>query len=119
MLRATDDFILQHSATTLYPFECYVMPQVVSGIAHAPRMSVRLRGKNDVTTSTSSTTTNSLVYTKDGNVLTVYTSGQPVQIYSISGEMLYTVENQTSAQFQLDNGCYIIYSNGNSQKVIL
>ena len=58
VLRATDDFILQHSATTLHPFECYVMPQKVSGVALAPRMSVRLRGKNDVTTSISSTQTN-------------------------------------------------------------
>lgn len=119
VLRATDDFILQHSATTLHPFECYVMPQKVSGVALAPRMSVRLRGKNDVTTSISSTQTNQLCYTKDGNVLTVYSCGQPLQIYSISGELLYDVENQESAQFSLDKGCYIIYSNGNSQKVIL
>ena len=119
VLRATDDFILQHSATTLHPFECYVMPQKVSGVALAPRMSVRLRGKNDVTTSISSTQTNQFSYTKDGNVLTVYSCGQPLQIYSISGELLYDVENQESAQFSLDKGCYIIYSNGNSQKVIL
>ena len=119
VLRATDDFILQHSATTLHPFECYVMPQKVSGAALAPRMSVRLRGKNDVTTSISSTQTNQFSYTKDGNVLTVYSCGQPLQIYSISGELLYDVENQESAQFSLDKGCYIIYSNGNSQKVIL
>ena len=119
VLRATADFILQHSATTLHPFECYVMPPQVSGAALAPRMSVRLRGKNDVTTSISSTQTNQLCYTKDGNVLTVYSCGQPLQIYSISGELLYDVENQESAQFSLDKGCYIIYSNGNSQKVIL
>ena len=119
VLRATNDFILQHSATTLHPFECYVMPQKVSGVALAPRMSVRLRGKNDVTTSISSTQTNQLCYTKDGNVLTIYSCGQPLQIYSISGELLYDVENQESAQFSLDKGCYIIYSNGNSQKVIL
>ena len=119
VLRATDDFILQHCATTLHPFECYVMPPQVSGAALAPRMSVRLRGKNDVTTSISSTQTNQLCYTKDGNVLTVYSCGQPLQIYSISGELLYDVENQESAQFSLDKGCYIIYSNGNSQKVIL
>lgn len=119
VLRATDDFILQHSATTLHPFECYVMPPQVSGAALAPRMSVRLRGKNDVTTSISSTQTNQFSYTKDGNVLTIYSCGQPLQIYSISGELLYDVENQESAQFSLDKGCYIIYSNGNSQKVIL
>lgn len=119
VLRATDDFILQHSATTLHPFECYVMPPQVSGAALAPRMSVRLRGKNDVTTSISFTQTNQFSYTKDGNVLTVYSCGQPLQIYSISGELLYDVENQESAQFSLDKGCYIIHSNGNSQKVIL
>ena len=119
VLRATNDFMLQHAATTLHPFECYVMPPQVSGAALAPRMSVRLRGKNDVTTSISSTQTNQLCYTKDGNVLTVYSCGQPLQIYSISGELLYDVENQESAQFSLDKGYYIIYSNGNSQKVIL
>ncbi len=119
ILRGTTDFMLQHSATTLYPFECYVMPQQTTGAALAPKMTVRLRGKNDVTTSISSTQTNQFGYTKDGNVLTVYSCGQPLQIYSISGELLYDVENQESAQFSLDKGCYIIYSNGNSQKVIL
>ena len=119
MLRATNDFILQYSATTLNPFECYVMPQQTKGATPAPKMTVRLRGKNDVTTSIPSVTTNQLTYTKDGNILTVYTDGQPLQVYSISGEMIYAVENQESAQLQLDKGCYIIYSNGNSQKVIL
>lgn len=121
VLRATDDFILQHSATTLHPFECYVMPQKVSGAALAPRMSVRLRGKNDVTTSISSANAaNPINYVIDGNNLTVYANGQSVQIYSINGMLLHSISvGEDMAQVLLDKGCYIIYSNGNSQKVIL
>lgn len=121
VLRATDDFILQHSATTLHPFECYVMPQKVSGVALAPRMSVRLRGKNDVTTSISSANAaNPINYVIDGNNLTVYANGQSVQIYSINGMLLHSISvGEDMAQVLLDKGCYIIYSNGNSQKVIL
>ena len=121
VLRATDDFILQHSATTLHPFECYVMPQKVSGVALAPRMSVRLRGKNDVTTSVSSTNaTNPISYSIDGNRLTIYANRQLVQIYSINGILLHSINvEEDMAQVLLDKGCYIIYSNGNSQKVIL
>lgn len=121
VLRATDDFILQHSATTLHPFECYVMPQKVSGVALAPRMSVRLRGKNDVTTSISSANAaNPINYLIDGNSLTVYANGQSVQIYSINGILLHSISvGEDMAQVLLDKGCYIIYSNGNSQKVIL
>lgn len=121
VLRATNDFMLQHSATTLYPFECYVMPQKVSGAALAPRMSVRLRGKNDVTTSISSANAaNPINYVIDGNNLTVYANGQSVQIYSINGMLLHSISvGEDMAQVLLDKGCYIIYSNGNSQKVIL
>lgn len=121
VLRATNDFILQHSATTLHPFECYVMPQKVSGAALAPRMSVRLRGKNDVTTSISSANAaNPINYVIDGNNLTVYANGQSVQIYSINGMLLHSISvGEDMAQVLLDKGCYIIYSNGNSQKVIL
>lgn len=121
VLRATDDFILQHSATTLYPFECYVMPQQTNGVARAPKMTVRLRGKNDVTTSISSANAaNPINYLIDGNSLTVYANGQSVQIYSINGILLHSISvGEDMAQVLLDKGCYIIYSNGNSQKVIL
>lgn len=121
VLRATNDFMLQHSATTLHPFECYVMPQKVSGAALAPRMSVRLRGKNDVTTSISAANAaNPINYVIDGNNLTVYANGQSVQIYSINGILLHSISvGEDMAQVLLDKGCYIIYSNGNSQKVIL
>lgn len=121
VLRATNDFMLQHSATTLYPFECYVMPQQTNGVARAPKMTVRLRGKNDVTTSISSANAaNPINYLIDGNSLTVYANGQSVQIYSINGILLYSISvGEDMAQVLLDKGCYIIYSNGNSQKVIL
>lgn len=121
VLRATNDFMLQHSATTLYPFECYVMPQQTNGVARAPKMTVRLRGKNDVTTSiTSANAANPINYLIDGNSLTVYANGQSVQIYSINGILLHSISvGEDMAQVLLDKGCYIIYSNGNSQKVIL
>lgn len=121
VLRATNDFMLQHSATTLYPFECYVMPQQTNGVARAPKMTVRLRGKNDVTTSISSANAaNPINYLIDGNSLTVYANGQSVQIYSINGILLHSINvEEDMAQVLLDKGCYIIYSNGNSQKVIL
>ncbi len=121
VLRATNDFMLQHSATTLYPFECYVMPQQTNGVARAPKMTVRLRGKNDVTTSISSANAaNPINYLIDGNSLTVYANGQSVQIYSINGILLHSINvGEDMAQVLLDKGCYIIYSNGNSQKVIL
>jgi hypothetical protein len=121
VLRATNDFMLQHSATTLYPFECYVMPQQTKGAAPAPKMTVRLRGKNDVTTSISSANAaNPINYLIDGNSLTVYANGQSVQIYSINGILLHSISvGEDMAQVLLDKGCYIIYSNGNSQKVIL
>ena len=121
VLRATNDFMLQHSATTLHPFECYVMPQQTNGVARAPKMTVRLRGKNDVTTSISSANAaNPINYLIDGNNLTVYANGQSVQIYSINGILLHSISvGEDMAQVLLDKGCYIIYSNGNSQKVIL
>ena len=121
VLRATNDFMLQHSATTLHPFECYVMPQQTNGVARAPKMTVRLRGKNDVTTSISSANAaNPINYLIDGNSLTVYANGQSVQIYSINGILLHSISvGEDMAQVLLDKGCYIIYSNGNSQKVIL
>ena len=121
VLRATNDFMLQHSATTLYPFECYVMPQQTNGVARAPKMTIRLRGKNDVTTSISSANAaNPINYLIDGNSLTVYANGQSVQIYSINGILLHSISvGEDMAQVLLDKGCYIIYSNGNSQKVIL
>ena len=121
MLRGTDDFMLQNSTTTLHPFECYVMPQKVSGAALAPRMSVRVRGRGNVTTSVSSTNaTNPISYSIDGNRLTIYANRQLVQIYSINGILLYSINvEENMAQVLLDKGCYIIYSNGNSQKVIL
>ena len=47
VLRATSDFVLQRSATTLQPFECYVVPQQSTGASPAPKMRVRLRGQDD------------------------------------------------------------------------
>ncbi len=47
VLRATNDFVLQRSTTTLQPFECYVLPQQATAASAAPRMRVRLRGQDD------------------------------------------------------------------------
>ncbi len=52
VLRATSDFVLQRSATTLQPFECYVLPQQTTTANPASRIRVRLRGQDDdITTS--------------------------------------------------------------------
>lgn len=52
VLRATNDFVLQRSATTLQPFECYVLPQQTTTANPTSRMRVRLRGQDDdITTS--------------------------------------------------------------------
>ena len=47
VLRATSDFVLQRSATTLQPFECYVVPQQSTSASLASKMRVRLRGQDD------------------------------------------------------------------------
>ena len=54
MLRATSNFILQNTTTTLHPFECYVMPYATSSGTPA-RMNVRFRG--DVPTALENTDT--------------------------------------------------------------
>ena len=43
MLRASSNFLLQNTTTTLHPFECYVMPSATSSGTPA-RMNVRFRG---------------------------------------------------------------------------
>ena len=54
MLRATSNFILQNTTTTLHPFECYVMPYATPSGTPA-RMNVRFRG--DVPTALENTDT--------------------------------------------------------------
>ena len=54
MLRATSNFILQNTTTTLHPFECYVMPYATPSGTPA-RMNVRFRG--DVPTAIENTDT--------------------------------------------------------------
>ncbi len=121
MLRGTDDFIL-YSSTVLQPFECYVTPKKAGSVALTQKMKVRFRGEDDVTTPILSTYAqpNALKYMKTDNVLTLYTCGQAVQIYSVNGVMLYSVEaGQEVVEFTLPNGCYVLSSNGNSQKIIM
>ena len=121
LLRGTDNFIL-YPSIMLQPFECYVTPKKATSVALAPKMKVRFRGDDDVTTPLLSThtQTNALKYMKNDDVLTLYTSGQAVQIYTLNGVMLHSVEpGQEVVAFTLPNGCYVLSSNGNSQKIIM
>ena len=120
MLRATSNFILQNTTTTLHPFECYVMPYASSSSAPT-RMTVRLRG-DDVTTSVESATGNNprLTYTIDGNTLTIYPQGQAFSIYSLNGALIYSCEaGKEAVDCELNSGCYLLHAGTEAHKIML
>ena len=120
MLRATSNFILQNTTTTLHPFECYVMPYASSSSAPT-RMTVRLRG-DDVTTSVESATGNNprLTYTIDGNTLTIYPQGQAFCIYSLNGALIYSCEaGKEAVDCELNSGCYLLHAGTEAHKIML
>lgn len=121
LLRATDDFMLQKETTsTLYPFECYVtLPE-----SQINKLQVRLRGSgNGVSTSIDQTpfADSNIFYTIDGTNLTISTQGQSIEIYAINGSLVFSIDQSTDdvVSLDLEKGCYILYSNGNSQKIVL
>lgn len=119
MLRATSNFILQNTTTTLHPFECYVMPYATSSGAPA-RMSVRFRG--DVPTAVESVKGNEshLTYTVDGYTLTVYPQGQAFSIYSLNGALIYSCEaGKEAVDCELNSGCYLLHAGTEAHKIML
>lgn len=119
MLRATSNFILQNTTTTLHPFECYVIPSATSSGAPA-RMSMRFRG--DVPTAVESVKGNEsrLAYTINGNTLTVYPQGQAFSIYSLNGALIYSCEaSKEAVDCELNSGCYLLHAGTEAHKIML
>ena len=119
MLRATSNFILQNTTTTLHPFECYVIPSATSSGAPA-RMSVRFRG--DVPTAVESVMGNEshLTYSVDGYTLTVYPQGQAFSIYSLNGALIYSCEaGKEAVDCELNSGCYLLHAGTEAHKIML
>ena len=119
MLRASSNFILQKTTTTLHPFECYVIPSATSSGAPA-RMSVRFRG--DVPTAVESVMGNEshLTYTVDGYTLTVYPQGQAFSIYSLNGALIYSCEaGKEAVDCELNSGCYLLHAGTEAHKIML
>lgn len=119
MLRGTTNFQL-HSSTTLHPFECYVMPNYTYGVTQ-PRMSIRWR--DDVTTSVENSkgyTLDDITYIVEGNSLTVFASGRPINIYAINGTLLYSQSSTTdNVKVNLDKGCYLLQCGDVTKKIML
>lgn len=119
MLRGTTNFQL-HSSTTLHPFECYVMPNYTHGVTQ-PRMSIRWR--DDVTTSVENSkgyTLDDITYIVEGNSLTVFASGRPINIYAINGTLLYSQSSAIdNVKVNLDKGCYLLQCGDVTKKIML
>ena len=119
MLRATSNFILQNTTTTLHPFECYVMPYATPSGTPA-RMNVRFRG--DVPTAVESVKGNEshLTYSVDGYTLTVYPQGQAFSIYSLNGALIYSCEaGKEAVDCELNSGCYLLHAGTEAHKIML
>ena len=119
MLRASSNFLLQNTTTTLHPFECYVMPYATPSGAPA-RMNVRFRG--DVPTAVESVKGNEshLTYSVDGYTLTVYPQGQAFSIYSLNGALIYSCEaGKEAVDCELNSGCYLLHAGAEAHKIML
>ena len=121
----------QQASATLNPFEFGLLPYVVepsSGISSAPmRMSLRIgrssgnTGGGDITTSVSEThAPNAITYRTGVGELALSLNGLPCQLYSVSGTLLYSSAGGTEEiTIPLEKGIYILYSEGQSQKIVL
>ena len=119
MLRASSNFLLQNTTTTLHPFECYVMPYATPSGTPA-RMNVRFRG--DVPTAVESVKGNEshLTYSVDGYTLTVYPQGQAFSIYSLNGALIYSCEaGKEAVDCELNSGCYLLHAGTEAHKIML
>lgn len=121
----------RQASDTLKPFEFGLLPYVVepsSGISSAPmRMSLRIgsssgnTGGGGITTSVSEThASNAITYRTGAGELALSLNGLPCQLYSVSGTLLYSSAGGTEEiTIPLEKGIYILYSEGQSQKIVL
>ena len=121
----------RQASDTLKPFEFGLLPYVVepsSGISSAPmRMSLRIgrssgnTGGGDITTSVSEThAPNAITYRTGVGELALSLNGLPCELYSVSGTLLFSSAGGTEEiTIPLEKGIYILYSEGQSQKIVL
>lgn len=114
-----------NESAPIHPFSWIVTPtkEIASKITLAPRFLAGRWGNQssggDVTTSMQNTSNNSLTYTQSGSQLTLHTQGQPCKVYAVDGTLLLSTNDaQDEVTIELSKGLYIIYSNGQSQKVL-
>lgn len=121
----------QQTSTTLKPFDFGLLPYEVkpsSGASLLPtRMSLRISrgsgntGGGNITTSIAdSEAAYAITYRVNANNLLLHQNGHPCQLYSISGTLLYTsAEGTEEVTIPLEKGIYILYCEGQSQKIVL
>lgn len=116
-----DGTVFQHSSLsrTLYPFECYAIDGV--GVASQSRsFAIRYREAVPTDGSMPQIDGGDMVYTVDGNTLTVYTGGSAIRVYGINGTLLYNFPAGTeTAVMNLESGYYIMASQYGSQQIVL
>ena len=109
------------------PFSWVVTPtkDIASKIMPAPRFLAGRwgyqpsSGGGDTPTSMQTVSESKVTYTQTGSQLTLYTQGQPCKVYAIDGTLLLSIDGtQDEVSIELNQGLYIIYSNGQSQKVL-
>lgn len=119
---AKNEFGLKKTEETLYPFECYILPMQETGAALSLRKAMPRfnTGEDDTPTS------NSLLQDKEDivcfisdNALHIFSNGKSVRIYTPAGNLVYAAENENTIVLPASQGCYIICSEGHSQKVVL
>lgn len=116
-----NDFVLQKEGTAvLQPFECYVVPKeypvnvAMPTMLRAPRFG-RPSTPTDVVPVIEE---EMLTYYYDGGILHIANHGHPVAVYSLTGQLLQTIPaGKAEASLPLERGCYIISSEGLSQKI--
>ena len=116
-----NDFVLQKEGTAvLQPFECYVVPKeypvnvAMPTMLRAPRFG-RPSTPTDVVPVIEE---EMLTYYYDGGILHIANHGHPVAVYSLTGQLLQTIPaGKAEALLPLERGCYIISSEGLSQKI--
>ena len=119
----------QQSSSTLRPFDFGLLPYVEKpNIVSAPkRISLRIGGSSGntggggITTSVTETNaTSAITYQTGIGEVSLSLNGYPCQLYSVSGTLLYSSKGGIGEiTIPLEKGIYILYSEGQSQKIVL